>query len=119
MPHSYSVLERFVEECFQGGIISKPLRDLCPSRYLLYYKEVLVLGLEAGSYNVGMTGWYRDQGRWRNRKSRVGTYVRKVSLLESPAACLSAAADEVLPLCSALLICLAESSAVLRWKIQF
>lgn len=34
VPHSYSVLERFVEECFQAGIISKPLRDLCPSRYL-------------------------------------------------------------------------------------
>uniref|UniRef100_A0A493TGE7 Programmed cell death protein 4 n=1 Tax=Anas platyrhynchos platyrhynchos TaxID=8840 RepID=A0A493TGE7_ANAPP len=32
VPHSYSVLERFVEECFQAGIISKPLRDLCPSR---------------------------------------------------------------------------------------
>ncbi|XP_023585701.1 programmed cell death protein 4 isoform X3 [Trichechus manatus latirostris] len=32
VPHSYSVLERFVEECFQAGIISKQLRDLCPSR---------------------------------------------------------------------------------------
>ncbi|XP_063163216.1 programmed cell death protein 4 isoform X1 [Candoia aspera] len=32
VPHSYSVLERFVEECFSAGIISKPLRDLCPSR---------------------------------------------------------------------------------------
>ncbi|XP_065528311.1 programmed cell death protein 4 isoform X2 [Lathamus discolor] len=32
VPHSYSVLERFVEECFQAGIIPKPLRDLCPSR---------------------------------------------------------------------------------------
>ncbi|XP_042711161.2 programmed cell death protein 4 isoform X2 [Chrysemys picta bellii] len=32
VPHSYSMLERFVEECFQAGIISKPLRDLCPSR---------------------------------------------------------------------------------------
>ncbi|KAK2508912.1 hypothetical protein MC885_012926, partial [Smutsia gigantea] len=32
VPHSYSVLERFVEECFQVGIISKQLRDLCPSR---------------------------------------------------------------------------------------
>ncbi|KAM9282485.1 programmed cell death protein 4 isoform 2-T3 [Cariama cristata] len=32
VPHSYSVLERFVEECFQAGMISKPLRDLCPSR---------------------------------------------------------------------------------------
>lgn len=36
VPHSYSVLERFVEECFQAGIISKPLRDLCPSRYLFH-----------------------------------------------------------------------------------
>ncbi|XP_069913333.1 programmed cell death protein 4 isoform X4 [Oryctolagus cuniculus] len=33
VPHSYSVLERFVEECFQAGIISKQLRDLCPSRF--------------------------------------------------------------------------------------
>ncbi|OWK07737.1 PDCD4 [Cervus elaphus hippelaphus] len=32
VPHSYSVLERFVEDCFQAGIISKQLRDLCPSR---------------------------------------------------------------------------------------
>uniref|UniRef100_G3TE25 Programmed cell death protein 4 n=1 Tax=Loxodonta africana TaxID=9785 RepID=G3TE25_LOXAF len=32
VPHSYSVLERFVEECFQAGIISRQLRDLCPSR---------------------------------------------------------------------------------------
>uniref|UniRef100_A0A8D0IC73 Programmed cell death protein 4 n=2 Tax=Sus scrofa TaxID=9823 RepID=A0A8D0IC73_PIG len=32
VPHSYSMLERFVEECFQAGIISKQLRDLCPSR---------------------------------------------------------------------------------------
>ncbi|XP_017504562.1 programmed cell death protein 4 isoform X3 [Manis javanica] len=32
VPRSYSVLERFVEECFQAGIISKQLRDLCPSR---------------------------------------------------------------------------------------
>ncbi|XP_058553739.1 programmed cell death protein 4 isoform X2 [Neofelis nebulosa] len=32
VPHSYSVLEQFVEECFQAGIISKQLRDLCPSR---------------------------------------------------------------------------------------
>ncbi|XP_060097651.1 programmed cell death protein 4 isoform X2 [Heteronotia binoei] len=32
VPHSYSVLERFVEECFKAGIISKPLRDLCPFR---------------------------------------------------------------------------------------
>ncbi|KAF6110611.1 programmed cell death 4 [Phyllostomus discolor] len=32
VPYSYSVLERFVEECFQAGIISKQLRDLCPSR---------------------------------------------------------------------------------------
>ncbi|KAK7804930.1 hypothetical protein U0070_024468 [Myodes glareolus] len=32
VPHSYSVLERFVEECFQAGIISKQVRDLCPSR---------------------------------------------------------------------------------------
>uniref|UniRef100_A0A6I8PG99 Programmed cell death protein 4 n=1 Tax=Ornithorhynchus anatinus TaxID=9258 RepID=A0A6I8PG99_ORNAN len=32
VPHSYSLLERFVEECFQAGIISKSLRDLCPSR---------------------------------------------------------------------------------------
>ncbi|POI20515.1 hypothetical protein CIB84_015738, partial [Bambusicola thoracicus] len=55
VPHSYSVLERFVEECFQAGIISKPLRDLCPSRYLLYYKEVLALSLEAGSSNLGLT----------------------------------------------------------------
>lgn len=35
VPHSYSVLERFVEECFQAGIISRQLRDLCPSRYLV------------------------------------------------------------------------------------
>uniref|UniRef100_A0A8D0DQ90 Programmed cell death protein 4 n=1 Tax=Salvator merianae TaxID=96440 RepID=A0A8D0DQ90_SALMN len=32
VPNSYFVLERFVEECFKEGIISKPLRDLCPSR---------------------------------------------------------------------------------------
>ncbi|XP_062988714.1 programmed cell death protein 4 isoform X2 [Elgaria multicarinata webbii] len=32
VPHSYSVLERFVEECFSAGLISKPLRDLCPFR---------------------------------------------------------------------------------------
>ncbi|XP_053165256.1 programmed cell death protein 4 isoform X4 [Hemicordylus capensis] len=32
VPRSYSVLERFVEECFRAGIISKPMRDLCPSR---------------------------------------------------------------------------------------
>ncbi|XP_020635496.1 programmed cell death protein 4 isoform X3 [Pogona vitticeps] len=32
VPHSYSVLEQFVEECFSAGIISKQLRDLCPSR---------------------------------------------------------------------------------------
>ncbi|XP_053305990.1 programmed cell death protein 4 [Spea bombifrons] len=31
-PHAYSVLERFVEDCFKAGIISKPIRDLCPSR---------------------------------------------------------------------------------------
>ncbi|XP_029466218.1 programmed cell death protein 4 isoform X1 [Rhinatrema bivittatum] len=32
VPHAYSVLERFVDECFQAGIISKQLRDLCPAR---------------------------------------------------------------------------------------
>ncbi|KAM4703695.1 programmed cell death protein 4 isoform 2-T3 [Rhinophrynus dorsalis] len=31
-PHAYSVLERFVEDCFKAGIISKQIRDLCPSR---------------------------------------------------------------------------------------
>ncbi|XP_053548972.1 programmed cell death protein 4, partial [Bombina bombina] len=32
VPHAYSVLERFVEDCFKAGIISKQIRDLCPSR---------------------------------------------------------------------------------------
>ncbi|XP_040217571.1 programmed cell death protein 4 isoform X2 [Rana temporaria] len=32
VPHAYSVLERFVEDCFKAGIISKPIRDQCPSR---------------------------------------------------------------------------------------
>ncbi|XP_066457509.1 programmed cell death protein 4 [Eleutherodactylus coqui] len=31
-PHAYSVLERFVEDCFKAGIISKQIRDQCPSR---------------------------------------------------------------------------------------
>ncbi|KAG8558557.1 hypothetical protein GDO81_017045 [Engystomops pustulosus] len=32
VPHAYSVLERFVEDCFKAGIISKQIRDQCPSR---------------------------------------------------------------------------------------
>lgn len=32
VPNAYSVLERFVEDCFKAGIISKPIRDQCPSR---------------------------------------------------------------------------------------
>ncbi|XP_075071805.1 programmed cell death protein 4 isoform X1 [Mixophyes fleayi] len=32
VPHAYSVLERFVEDCFKNGVISKQIRDLCPSR---------------------------------------------------------------------------------------
>eukprot|EP00079_Xenopus_tropicalis_P027489 XP_012821786.1 PREDICTED: programmed cell death protein 4 isoform X1 [Xenopus tropicalis] len=32
VPKAYSVLERFVEDCFKAGIISKQIRDLCPCR---------------------------------------------------------------------------------------
>ncbi|XP_075698925.1 programmed cell death protein 4 [Rhinoderma darwinii] len=32
VPHAYSVLERFVEDCFKSGTISKQIRDQCPSR---------------------------------------------------------------------------------------
>ncbi|KAM9326600.1 programmed cell death protein 4 [Gastrophryne carolinensis] len=32
VPHAYSLLERFVEDCYKAGIISKPIRDQCPSR---------------------------------------------------------------------------------------
>ncbi|XP_069467875.1 programmed cell death protein 4 [Ambystoma mexicanum] len=32
VPHAYSVLERFVDDCFQAGIINKKIRDFCPSR---------------------------------------------------------------------------------------
>nr|DBA14809.1 TPA: hypothetical protein GDO54_004094 [Pyxicephalus adspersus] len=32
VPHAYSVLERFVEDGFKAGIISKQIRDQCPSR---------------------------------------------------------------------------------------
>ncbi|NP_001080530.1 programmed cell death 4 L homeolog [Xenopus laevis] len=32
VPNAYSVLERFVEDCFKAGIISKQIRDLCPCR---------------------------------------------------------------------------------------
>ncbi|XP_064418920.1 programmed cell death protein 4b isoform X2 [Latimeria chalumnae] len=31
-PHAYSVLERFVEKCYHAEVISKQLRDLCPTR---------------------------------------------------------------------------------------
>ncbi|MEE6486918.1 hypothetical protein FKM82_014730 [Ascaphus truei] len=32
VPHAYSVLERFVEDCFKAGVISKQISDQCPSR---------------------------------------------------------------------------------------
>lgn len=32
VPHAYSVLERFVDDCFKAGIISKQIQDQCPSR---------------------------------------------------------------------------------------
>ncbi|NP_001087968.1 uncharacterized protein LOC494651 [Xenopus laevis] len=32
VPKAYSVLERFVEDCFKVGIISRQIRDLCPCR---------------------------------------------------------------------------------------
>ncbi|XP_078499893.1 programmed cell death protein 4 isoform X1 [Lissotriton helveticus] len=32
VPHAYSVLERFVDDCFQAGIVNKQIRDFCPSR---------------------------------------------------------------------------------------
>lgn len=32
VPQAYTVMEQFVEQCHQMGIIVKELRDLCPSR---------------------------------------------------------------------------------------
>uniref|UniRef100_A0A8C5WL22 Programmed cell death protein 4 n=1 Tax=Leptobrachium leishanense TaxID=445787 RepID=A0A8C5WL22_9ANUR len=32
VPHAYSVLERFVEDCFKAGMITKHIQDMCPSR---------------------------------------------------------------------------------------
>ncbi|KAK6487285.1 programmed cell death protein 4 [Huso huso] len=32
VPHAYSVLEQFVEQSFNAGVINKKLRDLCPCR---------------------------------------------------------------------------------------
>jgi len=76
VPHSYSVLERFVEECFQAGIISKPLRDLCPSRYWFYCKQVKALlfvpfvGNKAGSCDQSIRDWNHKlwRMRWTGKK---------------------------------------------------
>lgn len=32
VPHAHSIMETFVDLCFQESVITKQLRDACPSR---------------------------------------------------------------------------------------
>lgn len=32
VPHAHSIIESFVDQCYQESVITKQLRDACPSR---------------------------------------------------------------------------------------